>query len=304
MKPPSSIKRGQRGARPGVPRKNRRQSLLQSQQSVNKGEGSNSFQKNTDEQMPMGPQVSSQYTIAPVPQFIASGTLKPSVQHMINQRTETAMGIAGTPLSSGNVAMLAGLPISSSNALHFDGTINRLSPTTGSSVVSSVPQSIAYSGKFSPKSVPRISVFENSSNYTVTLSQMSTPSNVPSGTLDTRGSEQDNNETAEVGMSPDSGDKSTITKQEKKTINDINDISNKAVHIGMPVTIPTYNANVKTKSKSLTNSLSKRRLMSSSGDGSTPKRFPRLILPKSIDSRDHEEKPGIKRANNQKTDSV
>ena len=281
MKPPSSIKRGQRGARPGVPRKNRLQSLLQSQQSVNE-EMSNSPQKDTGEHTPTpGPKVSTPYTVAHMPQFMASGTLKTPLQHM---RPDT-MGLAGMPLPTGNVAMLAGLPIvqvPSSAALHFNGSLtNKPSTTTGNLVDSKdIPQSVTNPVNISTKAPAKSPEPESNSNDTEIIPRdMSEQS--------TSDSEQDN---GEVKMSEKKQDGSVeidnatdkMENDEKKKSANYN--NNKAVHLGMPIPVPTYNSNVKTKSKSLPNSLSKRRLMSV--DGSAPKKIPRLILPKQVQSTD------------------
>ena len=278
MKPPSSIKRGQRGARPGVPRKNRRQSLLQSQQSVNE-ENNNSPQRDTEVQTPTpGLKVSTPYAIADMPQFMASGTLKTPLQHVTGQRPE-AMGLAGLPIHSGNVAMLAGLPIvvSSSGAIHFNGgALNKSSITTTGNSVNSIPQSMPSPVRISPKAMTKSPGSKNSSNDTAKDTSEQSASD----------SEQDNSEMKKSEQKQVSEDETDSAKEEKLE-NDMmkqndrvtNDVSNKAVHLGMPILVPTYNPNAKAKSKSFLNSLSKRRLMLS-GDGSTPKKMPRLILPK------------------------
>ena len=279
MKPPSSIKRGQRGARPGVPRKNRRQSLLQSQQSVNE-ETNDSPQKDTEVQTPTRClKVSTPYTIAHMPQFMASGTLKTPLQHVTGQRPE-AMGLTGLPLHGGNVAML-GLPIvvSSSAALHFNGALNKPPITTPGNSVNSLPQSVPSPVKISPKAVTKSTEPKNSSNDTAKDTSEQSASD----------SEQDNGEMKISEQKQVREDETDSTKEDKEDKIEIdmmkqndrvpNDSSNKAVHLGMPIPVPTYNPTAKAKSKSMLNSLSKRRLLSS-GDGNTPKKMPRLILPK------------------------
>ena len=278
MKPPNSIKRGQRGARPGVPRKNRRHSFLQSQQSVNE-EGNTSPRRDTEEQISTGAGDTTPFTIAR--QFMASGTLKTSLQHVVNQRAE-AMRLAGLPSS---VAVLAGLPIvvPSSTALHFNGVSSSSVATSANSVhVNSTTQSTSSSVKISPKAVTKLSEIENSSSETAenleivtAQSEADNEQNIFESKSERKEEENGRREEEKINKIDESA-----KSEDKAKSNDVQKsvTDNKAVHLGMPVPVPTYDpyANIKAKSKSL----SKRRLMSA-GDGTVVKKIPRLILPKS-----------------------
>ena len=282
MKPPNSIKRGQRGARPGVPRKNRRHSFLQSQQSVNE-EGNTSPRRETEEQASSGAGDTTPFTIARMPQFMASGTLKTSLQHVVNQRAE-AMRLAGLP---SNVAVLAGLPlvVPSSTALHFNGALSSSVTTSANSVhVNSAIQSATTSTsvKISPKVVTKLSEIENNSNDTAaklktvtTESETDCVQNILESENERREEEKGRREEEKMNNGDESAKPSdeANNNEEQKSVTE-----NKAVHLGMPVLVPTYDplSNAKAKSKSL----SKRRLMST-GNGTVPIKFPRLILPKS-----------------------
>ena len=280
MKPPNSIKRGQRGARPGVPRKNRRHSFLQSQQSVNE-EGNTSPRRETEEQTSSGAGDTTPFTVARMPQFMASGTLKTSLQHVVNQRAE-AMRLVGLPSS---VTMLAGLPlvVPSSTALHFNGALSSSVTTSANSVhVNSTTQSASTSVKIRPKAVTKLSELENNSNETaakfktVTIEgETDCEQNILESENERREEERARSEEEKMNNGDESAKPSdeANNNEEQKSVTE-----NKAVHMGMPVPVPTYDplSNGKAKSKSL----SKRRLMST-GNGTVAIKFPRLILPKS-----------------------
>ena len=280
MKPPNSIKRGQRGARPGVPRKNRRHSFLQSRQSVNE-EDNTSPRRDTEEQTSTGAGDTTPFTIARMPQFMASGTLKTSLQHVVNQRAE-AMRLAGLPSS---VAVLAGLPIvvPSSTALHFNGSASSSVVTSANSVhVNSTTQSTSTSVKISPKAVTKLSEIENNSsetaeNLNIVTAQCEANNEQNIFESESERKEEENGRREEEKIN--NRDESAKSEDDAKS-NDVQKpvTENKAVHLGMPVPVPTYDpfTNIKAKSKSL----SKRRLMSA-GDGTVAKKIPRLILPKS-----------------------
>lgn len=237
MKPPSSIKRGQRGARPGVPRKSRRHSLLQTQQSENNEDKQGSPHKETEVDTP----TPSVLGVSPSSLF-RSGEVA-NAQHAL------------PPFTSTKSAMFPGIPlIPTSVTTKANETFSVASRADSPMDQSTVPRS----------STPN-------KNWTEECAKQYTESSEESDSADT--------ETTPTAESNTNNGKAAAELETDKMTSES---PSKAVHAGMPVTVPVYNPSAKTRIRSPVNSLCKRRLMSS-GDGNLPKKFPRLILPKSVE---------------------
>ncbi len=262
MKPPSSIKRGQRGARPGVPRKNRRNSVLQTQQSEN-GEENGGAPRDERAVTPPGGG-------APMHILLSSGSRAAPFPRVVTQ--------SSIPLTSANIAMLTGHPLLVSSPA-----------TSGNSVAASGDGSVFSDAATTVTMTPSPKPGDHRSHSPSTLSGSTGADRLRGGVEDEKTvPQEDESSTHEEEVdatdngSADVEEKNVETDESERKEKDIVDKTDqepqKAVHKGMPSPVPIYNP--KSRFKSQLNSLCKRRLMSSSGEGSSPKKLPKLILSK------------------------